>query len=88
MSSLASGSRSRSVPREESPAPFHAMGGRKLELPVFSGDDAYSWIVHAERFFKLHSVADDEKLDVVVVALEDKALNWFQWWEEQVVRRD
>ena len=26
---------------------------------------------------------EEEKLDAVVIALEDKALSWYQWWEEQ-----
>jgi hypothetical protein len=28
-----------------------------------------------------------EKLDAAVIALEEKALNWFQWWEEQTPSR-
>ncbi|GAU45214.1 hypothetical protein TSUD_244190 [Trifolium subterraneum] len=28
-----------------------------------------------------------EKLDAVVITLEDKALNWFVWWEEQTASR-
>jgi len=32
--------------------------------------------VRAKRDFKLNLLEDDEKLDVVVIALEDKALSW------------
>ncbi|KAJ1383053.1 hypothetical protein SESBI_43701 [Sesbania bispinosa] len=63
--------------------PPRANGGRKLEVSIFSGDDAHGWINRVERYFKLNGLANSEKLNAVVVALEDRALNWFQWWEEQ-----
>lgn len=58
-------------------------GGRKLQIPIFRGDDAYGWIVRAERYFKLNLVYEDEKLDAVLIALVNKALSWYQWWTEQ-----
>ncbi|KAJ1377544.1 Retrotransposon gag domain [Sesbania bispinosa] len=57
--------------------------GRKLEIPIFSGDDAYGWINRVERYFKVNDMDDCEKLGAVLVALEDRALNWYHWWEEQ-----
>ncbi|KAK2362488.1 hypothetical protein QL285_087548 [Trifolium repens] len=59
----------------------------KLEIPIFKGDDAYGWLVHIERYFRLNEVRVHEKLDAAVIALEDKALNWFVWWEEQTASR-
>jgi hypothetical protein len=35
----------------------------------------------------LNEVRVQEKLDAAVIALEDKALNWFVWWEEQTASR-
>lgn len=43
----------------------------------------YGWIVKVERFFRLNPIREEEKLDAVVIALEDRALNWYQWWEEE-----
>jgi hypothetical protein len=60
---------------------------RKLEIPIFKGDDAYGWLVRIERYFRLNGVRVHEKLDAAVIALEEKALNWFQWWEEQTPSR-
>ncbi|KAJ1382954.1 hypothetical protein SESBI_43769 [Sesbania bispinosa] len=57
--------------------------GRKLEIPIFSGDDAYGWINRVERYFKVNDMDYYEKLGAVLVALEDRALNWYHWWEEQ-----
>lgn len=73
----------RSQTRSSSRDSSRDFGGRKLKIPIFRGEDAYGWIVRAERYFKLNVVDEEDKLDVVVIALEDKALNWYQWWEEQ-----
>ncbi|KAJ1416998.1 Retrotransposon gag domain [Sesbania bispinosa] len=80
-------SRSRPPRRESSPPRVYDFGGRKMEIPVFTGDDTYGWLVRVECYFKLNSVLEDEKLDAVLVALEGQALNWYQWWEEQAVVR-
>ena len=37
-----------------------------------------------ERYFRLNEVCVQDKMDAVVLALEDKALNWFQWWEDTI----
>lgn len=62
-------------------------GRRKLEIPVFKGDDAYGWLVRVERYFRLNEVREHDKVDAVMIAMEDRALNWFQWWEDQTPLR-
>ncbi|KAI5443986.1 hypothetical protein KIW84_012568 [Lathyrus oleraceus] len=59
-------------------------GRRRLEIPVFKGEDAYGWLVRVERYFRIYEIRTQEKVDAVVLAMEDRALNWFQWWEEKV----
>ena len=58
---------------------------RKMELPVFVGDDAWGWLVKIERYFLVNGIEGDERMEVVLLALEGRALNWFQIWEDQVV---
>lgn len=58
-----------------------------MEIPVFSGDDPHGWIIRVERYFRINGVREREKLDAVVIAMEGRALNWFQWWEEQAAMR-
>lgn len=81
--SAVSESRSRSHVRAPDPSPPTHYGGRKLDVPVFNGDDAYGWLVRVERYFRLNAVREGEQLDAIVIALEGRALNWYQWWEEQ-----
>lgn len=50
---------------------------------MFNGGEAHGWIVHIERYFRVNHVHDEDKLDAAVIALEERALNWYQWWEEQ-----
>ncbi|WVZ22534.1 hypothetical protein V8G54_001078 [Vigna mungo] len=54
---------------------------RRLVIPVFAGEDAYGWTNRLERYFRLKEVNEEEKMRAVIVALEGKALNWFQWWD-------
>ncbi|WVZ14456.1 hypothetical protein V8G54_012022 [Vigna mungo] len=54
---------------------------RKLDIPVFAGEEAYGWTNRLERYFRLKEVSEEERMQAVRVALEGRALNWFQWWE-------
>ncbi|PNX79922.1 chromo domain-containing protein LHP1-like, partial [Trifolium pratense] len=54
---------------------------RKLKIPVFEGTDAYEWLNKVDRYFELKKFNDREKLQAVMVAMEGKALAWYQWWE-------
>jgi len=74
---------SRSTIQSNSHELLRDFGGRKLKIPIFRGVDAYKWIVIEESYSKLNTVHEEEKLDTMVITLEDKALNWYQWWEEQ-----
>ena len=58
--------------------------GQKLELPLFSEEDAYGWLARVERFFSINGVEDYNTMDLVLVAMEGEALIWYQRWEEQI----
>lgn len=49
---------------------------------MFKGDDAHGWLVRVHRYFRINNVRERDKLDAVVITMEDMALNFFQWWEE------
>jgi len=53
----------------------------KFDIPLFARDDAFGWTNLLERYFRLQEVSKMERIQVVMIALEGKALNWFQWWE-------
>lgn len=55
---------------------------RKLEIPIFPGDDAFGWTHRLERYFLLKEVTEEEKMHATVMALEGKALSWYHWWEK------
>ncbi|CAH9054680.1 unnamed protein product [Cuscuta europaea] len=67
---------------------FTVPNGRKIDLPVFTGDNAYNWIVRMERYFRLNRITEEEQVEVAVVAMEGRAINWFIWWEHQTDRRN
>ena len=64
--------------------PRRRVRDRKVELPVFDGEDALGWLVRIERYYSINGIEGDERMELVLVALEGRALNWFQTWEEQV----
>ncbi|KAF7810390.1 Retrotransposable element Tf2 [Senna tora] len=51
---------------------------RRLELPIFNGEDPIGWLFRVERYFIVNAVPGEEKLDDVAVCMEGKALNWLQ----------
>ncbi|EXB38291.1 hypothetical protein L484_013924 [Morus notabilis] len=70
------------APRED----LHREGGiraelctRRVEMPVFDGENPDGWSIRAERYFAMNKMTEREKLDVAVVSLEGEALAWFQW---------
>lgn len=41
---------------------------RKLELPLFEGDDPLGWIFKVERYFSVNGVEEQEKVDAAIVS--------------------
>ena len=60
---------------------------RKLEIPLFQGDDAYAWVDRIERFFEIRGVPKEECVSAAMMAMEGKALTCFKWWEKTVPLR-
>lgn len=53
--------------------------GKKLELPVFHGEDPHGWVFLAKRYFAINDIDEREKVVATSVCMEGKALGWFQW---------
>ncbi|CAH1422793.1 unnamed protein product [Lactuca virosa] len=52
---------------------------RKLDMPLFDGENPDGWNLRAERYFNFYKLSEADKLVAAVVALEGDALLWFQW---------
>lgn len=50
---------------------------RRLEFPVFNGEDPDGWIVKIEHSFDFYQLPEKEKLDAAVVGLKGNALLWY-----------
>ncbi|GJZ58345.1 gypsy/ty3 retroelement polyprotein [Tanacetum coccineum] len=48
----------------------------KIEFPRFGGEDVRGWLFKCEQFFKVDSVADDQKVNLISIHLHDIALMW------------
>ena len=50
---------------------------KRVELPIFSGEDIYGWIALAERYFRIGGYREAAKLDLVSMSLGGDVLSWF-----------
>ncbi|KAF4369344.1 hypothetical protein F8388_019569 [Cannabis sativa] len=60
---------------------------RKIELPVYSGDDPDEWTYRVDRYFGLQRLSPAEQLEAAIMCLEGAALNWFRWENSRHVIR-
>ncbi|KAL0540685.1 hypothetical protein IC582_020695 [Cucumis melo] len=56
---------------------------KKIEMPIFTGEDPDSWLFRAERYFQIHRLTESEKLLVSTVSFDGPALNWYRSQEER-----
>lgn len=52
---------------------------RRIELLVFLGEDIIGWLFRVEQYFTINRTPEEKKVGEVVICLEGKAINWFQW---------
>ncbi|GKB93705.1 ty3-gypsy retrotransposon protein, partial [Tanacetum coccineum] len=51
----------------------------RLDVPKFSGDDLYRWILSITEYFSLLNTPADQHLRIVGFNLKGVAAEWFQW---------
>ncbi|KAA0046073.1 Transposon Ty3-G Gag-Pol polyprotein [Cucumis melo var. makuwa] len=56
---------------------------KKIEMPVFTGEDPDSWLFRAERYFQIHRLTESEKMLVSTISFDGPALNWYRSQEER-----
>ena len=56
---------------------------KKVEMPIFNGDDPDNWLFRAERYFQIHKLTEFEKLTVSTISFEGPALNWYHSQERE-----
>ena len=52
-------------------------GGRRLEMPIFNGENLDDWIFRVERYFSINRLTEEEKIVAVGVSVNGDALSWF-----------
>lgn len=56
---------------------------KKIEMPIFNGDDPDSWLFCAEIYFQIHKLTEFEKLTVSTISYKGPTLNWYLSQEER-----
>ena len=52
---------------------------RKLDFPIFFGEDPDGWISKVKRYFDVYNLSETENMGAASLGLEGNALAWFQW---------
>lgn len=65
---------------QKSPSPFSAQSSvqtryTKIDFPCFLSEDPSGWIYKCERFFEFNRIEEDQKVKLVVMHLDDKAIH-------------
>lgn len=50
-----------------------------LDLPAFQGKNPNGWIAKVEHYFSVYGLNETEKIATALLALEGRALTWWQW---------
>lgn len=56
----------------------------KIIFPSFSGGDPHGWVFKAEKYFRYHNVADEDKVDIAVMHLEGEALDLYPCEDQSI----
>lgn len=56
---------------------------KKVEMPIFFGDDPDSWLFRVEWYFEIHRLSDEEKMTVTVISFDGATLKWYRWVESR-----
>lgn len=54
----------------------------KIDFHKFFGDDPSGWVYKCERFFEYNSIDHSNKVKLAILHLEDRAIQWYQWFEK------
>lgn len=52
---------------------------RKIEIPLFDGENAESWVLRVEQYFELCEFLEEGKLLTVRMCFDGEALLWYRW---------
>ncbi|TYK23218.1 retrotransposon protein [Cucumis melo var. makuwa] len=52
---------------------------KKLEMPMFLGENPESWVYCAEHFFEINNLLEAEKVKVAVVSFGQDEVDWYRW---------
>lgn len=77
--------RRRSIQTNPTPYPEERRGDRdqtktrRLEIPLFDGDEADSWVLRVDQYFEIGDFSEEEKLKAVRICFVGEGLSWYRW---------
>ncbi|XP_058782209.1 uncharacterized protein LOC131656527 [Vicia villosa] len=65
-----------------SPLDEFRLSVKKVELPVFTGDDPVAWITRAETYFEVQRISRDVRIQLTKLSMEGPTIHWFNLWHD------
>ncbi|XP_022137369.1 uncharacterized protein LOC111008840 [Momordica charantia] len=61
---------------------------KKVEMPIFGGEELEAWIFRAERYFEIQKLTDEEKMIVAIISFDGIALAWYRYTDNREKHQD
>ncbi|KAJ9561664.1 hypothetical protein OSB04_006824 [Centaurea solstitialis] len=68
------------IPRNDDRLAEFRMAVKKVELPMFSGEDPVGWITRAEVYYEVQNTPENVKVKLAKLAMEGATIHWFNLW--------
>ncbi|XP_075511724.1 uncharacterized protein LOC142547355 [Primulina tabacum] len=74
----------RQVREQEEGAKEVRMALKKIELPVFEGEDPLGWLGKIEQYFEVHETPRDCRLKLAYICMHGTTVHWFRWMKVRI----
>ena len=52
---------------------------RRMEIPLFDGTEAESWVLRIDQYFEIGDFTEEDKMRAVRLCFTGEALSWYRW---------
>ncbi|XP_073057376.1 uncharacterized protein [Primulina eburnea] len=60
------------------------MALKKIELPMFEGEDPLGWLGKMEQYFEVHESPTECRLKLAYICMQGTTVHWFRWMKVRI----
>ncbi|XP_073144642.1 uncharacterized protein [Henckelia pumila] len=57
---------------------------KKIELPMFEGEDPMGWLGKMEQYFEVHDTPRECKLKLAYICMQGPTVHWYRWMKAKI----